>query len=145
MSLVARIDDDLFLSRLSPSCFTAHAAFSFPYLITAVDLEMVAVDPYDPYSDEVSELSTTTEMSKLEVYDVVQRRSLHKEYRGGEHISLDYCDGKIVSVTGSINKNNRVGKKELKVLDFQQILNKDKINYKNQIVSRNTQTLNLTI
>merc|ERR1711952_312231 len=62
MSLVARIDDDLFLSRLSPSCFTADAAFSFPYLITAVDLEMVAVDPY---SDDESELSTT-EMSKLE-------------------------------------------------------------------------------
>ena len=143
MSLVARIDDDLFLSRLSPSCFTADAAFSFPYLITAVDLEMVAVDPYDPYSDEVSELSTT-EMSKLEVYDVVQRRSLHKEYRRGEHISLDYCDGKIVSVTGSINKNNRLGKKELRVLDFQQILNKNKINYRNQIVSRNTQTLNLS-
>ena len=142
MSLVARIDDDLFLSRLSPSCFTADAAFSFPYLITAVDLEMVAVG-VDPYSDEESELSTT-EMSKLEVYDVVQRRSLHKEYRRGEHISLDYCDGKIVSVTGSINKNARVGKKELKVLDIQQILNTDKINYKNQIVSRNTQTLNLS-
>ena len=140
MSLVARIDDDIFLSRFSHNCFTADATFSFPYLITAVDLEMV---PVDPHSDEESELSTT-EMSKLEVYDVVHRRSLHKEYRRGEHISLNYCDGKIVSVTGFINKKNRVGKKELMVLDIQQILNKDKINYRNQIVSRNTQTLNLS-
>jgi len=143
MSLIARIDDDLFLSRFSPDLFTADATFSYPHLITAVDLEMIPVDPYDPYSDDESE-PFATKMSKLEVYDVVLERSIHKEYRRGEHISLAYCDGKIVSVTGSINKKNRVGKKELKVLDIQQLLNKDKINNRNQIVLKNTQTLNLS-
>ena len=143
MSLVARIDDDLFLSRFSPDFFTADATFIYPHLITAVDLEMIPVDPNDPYSDDEAE-SYTTKMSKLEVYDVVLERSIHKEYRRGKHISLAYCDGKIVSVTGSINKNARVGKKELKVLDIQQLLNKDKIKNINQIVSRNTQNLNLS-
>ena len=89
-------------------------------------------------------------LSGLKIYFFWQKYTSQTKYFFGSLInrspciSLAYCDGKIVSVTGSINKNARVGKKELKVLDIQQLLNKDKIKNINQIVSRNTQNLNLS-